>query len=1258
MLAGARVEEVAAPGQAQMGKLGADTAAKAEPKKKAAPGEKDKVETTKLDPAKAAAEAKEASEKAKLLEEATQAWADDEKSEQQRAELREGNRKVKKEGAKMGGNRDKGISRVTKFQNKLKLFKGESSELASVMSDIDGVDASKYVVELAECILEAAGVTTKLKELFACVKVCSRLNATYEEFGALLAKSLEKTYKATPAGELNKRRFLLRLCVELFLVECVPKGTSPLLDIIKELCDISLPEEQVVTNLAILVSMVQKHAITCLNIVPAKQKAYEEALGKPWVERQCVLSDDLRTKLMQLIINAYQGSAAGLLQAAHTRLVEQEKVNAKLRVDKGQVDADNEQKHQLLKEGFTKLQATLTTLSESLNQPLPKAEEENPDATRVGVAAVREEVVYKEEVVQDVWEDSEQQRFYEETMDCKVVIPSVLLGGGKPPPAAEASPAAEAQGEQVEEMKKDEEEKKAAPTAAVSDLELFLTRVAMVEGCKQVDDLIQEFFHDYNTKGARKQLAQRLYDVSRAHNLAFRGRFIATVAPYLRDVPAYVLSGLQQELAQHIADKDQGQERLAQKVKTVRYLCELCKFKVCPPGVVLDALKTFCDDFSQHHAELCANLLQCCGRFLLYTPETATRTENLLERMMRLKNSKPLPLALEIQIEDAYYQLKPPEGKKHKSKEKDPLELFVHHLIYERLYVEEEDDKILKLARKLPWDGPAPGWMKKCILELNLHCGYENIYQLASLLSGLAKYRDAFVIDVIDSLFENIQTSIERNDFREAPVRVRQVKLLGELYNYRLVDSNIVFDCMYHLVGFGGPTMHRAGNMVTAHKVLERALAARRSGLGGIAEEEETPGASAGQMPPVLVDPQHPAEAAWDFFRIKLVCVLMETCGHYFDRGIVKQKLDRFLIFFQRYVLSKGELPLRMTYMVSDMMERLRPKLTLYTELAAVDKQILKMLQSERETLDLEDDDLDNKEDDKDGKEEEESSEEEEGSSDEESSSSGEGSESESSSSESEDEKEGATGATAARKPPQQRDRDYSRGEATRRQNEEEEDFDKEMQVMLIESLEREKNVNRVLKELPTLPPVAKRPEGALEPVAPTGVSGNMFSLMQKRTGGKVLVKQIEIPDDCKLTRVAHASVEAEPSREQEDLKRFIIAYDKTTSATGAPSGASVAQGGFRMGGGMPIMLRQGMKGASKGRGGRRNEDYLKDEFLPEDQATAPELVFGAPTLRANKGGNAGSAGGPRVGKGCSGYPSGSGGKGRKGESSQSSRGA
>ena len=42
-----------------------------------------------------------------------------------------------------------------------------------------------------------------------------------------------------------------------------------------------------------------------------------------------------------------------------------------------------------------------------------------------------------------------------------------------------------------------------------------------------------------------------------------------------------------------------------------------------------------------------------------------------------------------------------------------------------------------------------------------------------------------------------------------------------------------------------------------------------------------------------------PLDMPDDFFRIRLVCVLLDTCGMCFDRGTQQKKLDSFLTFFQ-----------------------------------------------------------------------------------------------------------------------------------------------------------------------------------------------------------------------------------------------------------------------------------------------------------------------------------------------------------------------
>lgn len=83
--------------------------------------------------------------------------------------------------------------------------------------------------------------------------------------------------------------------------------------------------------------------------------------------------------------------------------------------------------------------------------------------------------------------------------------------------------------------------------------------------------------------------------------------------------------------------------------------------------------------------------------------------------------------------------------------------------------------------------------------------------------------------------------------------RISSAKFLGELYNYRMVESAVIFRTLFSFISFGVNT-------------------------------DGSPG--------VLDPPEH-------LFRIRVVCTLLDTCGQYFDRGSSKKKLDCFLIYFQ-----------------------------------------------------------------------------------------------------------------------------------------------------------------------------------------------------------------------------------------------------------------------------------------------------------------------------------------------------------------------
>ena len=132
------------------------------------------------------------------------------------------------------------------------------------------------------------------------------------------------------------------------------------------------------------------------------------------------------------------------------------------------------------------------------------------------------------------------------------------------------------------------------------------------------------------------------------------------------------------------------------------------------------------------------------------------------------------------------------------------------------------------------------------------------VYLLASLTSALQKYHNTLPVLLTDDLLSLVRHLLHNSQSYTKQQRLLGlVKLLGELYNDLVIDSPIIFDALYTFISGGN---ERVG---------------------------------------ILPDP--PA----DFTRVRLVCTLLDTCGHYFDRGVTKKKLEVFLAHFQRYLRSE-----------------------------------------------------------------------------------------------------------------------------------------------------------------------------------------------------------------------------------------------------------------------------------------------------------------------------------------------------------------
>lgn len=168
---------------------------------------------------------------------------------------------------------------------------------------------------------------------------------------------------------------------------------------------------------------------------------------------------------------------------------------------------------------------------------------------------------------------------------------------------------------------------------------------------------------------------------------------------------------------------------------------------------------------------------------------------------------------------------------------------------------------------------------------------FSNIHLLAILASALYRYHQDFVIGIVDNVLENITLGLEQNDFKFNQRRIADVKYLGELYNYKLVDSSVIFDMLYRIVAFG----HDGG----------------------------TP--APGKV--------NPLDQPDDFFRVRLVCTILDTCGVCFDRGNARKKFDFFLTFFQYYIRTKDPLPMDIDFIIQDTFAMVRPQWKLETDL-------------------------------------------------------------------------------------------------------------------------------------------------------------------------------------------------------------------------------------------------------------------------------------------------------------------------------------
>ena len=222
-------------------------------------------------------------------------------------------------------------------------------------------------------------------------------------------------------------------------------------------------------------------------------------------------------------------------------------------------------------------------------------------------------------------------------------------------------------GEKLQEVEEIAEEELGSANFKIM-MDAFILQLPNCVNRELIDKAAKDFCMNLNTKNNRKRLVSALFQVQRTRLdlLPFYARLVAILNPCMPEIANDLSFLLKNDFRFHIKKKDQI--NIESKIKNVRFIGELVKFKMFSKIDALNCLKSLLGDLKHHNIEMTCNLLETCGRYMYRNLETHQRLKLYLEILMRKKQISAMDNRYTIMIENAFYYCNPPENKQIEKK--------------------------------------------------------------------------------------------------------------------------------------------------------------------------------------------------------------------------------------------------------------------------------------------------------------------------------------------------------------------------------------------------------------------------------------------------------------------------------------------------------------------------------------------------------------------------------------------------------------
>lgn len=841
---------------------------------------------------------------------------------------------------------DSSLKKCTGFLKKIRFSGINEESISSLCTEAQALNLSRYISEVISAMSESKLRSADVEHFIILV---GQLHRRYEEFSSqlftVLSSIVLNTYSAQK--ELLFRKAAMRVLVEMFTLAISP-DFSNISNVLRQLLrPLRESKDEQLNNLAIVASFVRAgtrsllpkniHETPKISDQTQKDESPSAQNTSTFIDgswEDDVLPLSLKETLYDTLETYFDSDVDRLVKSASDDLRMASEAVTRAKQVRDTPDDATVASFDAAKQFCDRAVTIANVLGDALGKhqypsPLDVLRSSTPseggaESRQVSVANLYSYVSKNRQgsdeldFVQNAdhpFESDEQRMFYTEIVSVESIV------GAKTQTTSESGPKAVDTGNRKPESSYGRSEgsssrsdfKKKGGDKPVS-IERIVAKLSSIETKDAADLFVQQFVASREgSRNGTKRLAKALFTVSpqKLNVLPAYSRIAASLQPLYPDVPSTVASSLDDDFRFFVGKADIDEKHLATCIKSAQYIGEYVKFGLISIGSMFDLLSLCVKDLTGHRVDAACHLLESCGRFVYRTSSSHARMGNILDTLWRVKSVKNLEARHNTLIENAFFSVKLSSGSKvQKVKIRPPLHEYIRHLLYHRLD-ENNVTWVRQQILKLPWDDELEKYVAKKFVKIS-KVRYSTIPHVAFLMSSLQKHKPSLVVGITDAVIERIMAGMERNDGRDSQRRLAEVFLLGEMFNYGAIEEKLVYNVLFLIITFG----HDASDF-------------RGHGLKKSPESPSDLNSNGDVTTPRPLNGTHGGvpDPPGDFFRIRLACVLTETCGKTLISSN-RRALEVFWVFLERYLFCKtyqagfgDRVPLHIDHMMQDVLD-------------------------------------------------------------------------------------------------------------------------------------------------------------------------------------------------------------------------------------------------------------------------------------------------------------------------------------------------